>query len=64
MPRGQDTRFHSGRHVGRDVMDMHNEMREKQMEQDDRDAYEAMEDARGNDGLTPDSGFSEREMRD
>lgn len=61
MPRGQDTRFHSGRHVGRDVMDMHNEMREKQMEQDDRDAYEAMEDARGNDGLKPDSGFTERE---
>jgi hypothetical protein len=53
-----------GRRVGRDAMDMHNEMREKQMEQDDRDAYEAMEDARGNDGLEPDSGFSEREMRD
>lgn len=64
MPRGQDTRHHMGRRVGRDVMDMHNEMREKQMEQEDRDAYEAMEDARGNDGLEPDSGFSEREMRD
>lgn len=64
MPRGQDTRFHDGRRVGRDVMDMHNEVREKQMEQDDRDAYEAMEDARENDGLNPDSGFSEREMRD
>jgi hypothetical protein len=28
---------------------------------DDRDAHEAMEDARGNDGLEPDSGFSETE---
>lgn len=64
MPRGQDTRHHMGRRVGRDVMDMHNEMREKQMEQEDRDAYEAMEDARENDGLKSDSGFSEREMRD
>ncbi len=64
MPRGQDTRHHMGRRVGRDIMDMHNEMREKQMEQEDRDAYEAMEDARENDGLKPDSGFSEREMRD
>ena len=64
MPRGQDTRHHMGRRVGRDVMDMHNEMQEKQMEQDDRDAYEAMEDARGNDGLESDSGFSEREMKD
>jgi hypothetical protein len=53
-----------GRRVGRDVMDMHNEMREKQMEQEDRDAYEAMEDARENDGLKSDSGFSERELRD
>jgi hypothetical protein len=64
MPKGKDTRFHGARRVGRDAMDMHNEMREKQMEQDDRDAHEAMEDARGNDGLKPDSGFSEREMRD
>lgn len=64
MPKGRDTRFHPDRRVGRDVMDMHNEMREKQMEQDWHDAHEAMEDARGNDGLKPDSGFSERELRD
>jgi len=64
MPNGRNTSFHPNRRVDRDAMDMHNEIREKQMEQDERDAYEAMEDARGNDGLTSDSGFHERELRD
>jgi hypothetical protein len=49
---------------GPDPMDLHNEMKEKQMEQEDRDAHEARESARGNDGLKPDSGFHERELRD
>jgi hypothetical protein len=60
MPRGQDTRFHMGRQVGRDVMDMHNEIKEMQMESRERQArkhtqndeeYEAYMDAYGNDGV-------------
>jgi len=60
MPRGQDTRFHMGRQVGRDVMDMHNEIKEMQMESRERQArkhtqndeeFEAYLDAYGNDGV-------------
>ena len=66
MPKGKDTRHHPNRGVSRFSFDIANmaAMTSPNYGKDDIDAYEAMEDARGNDGLKSDSGFSEREMRD
>ena len=84
MAKGEDTRHHPSRKVGRADLEnttsaMFGAMDDlkaqlvaqgrynpawDEPEEDDEDAMEASEDARENDGLKPDSGFSEREMRD